>query len=107
MFLIERLDALVEQGRRLPGTNAVMVDKVAATDLIEQLRVAVPEEVRQAMSLRCAAWLEHAGLKLPRDAEGAIVGVYEISPLYALDREEFKENCDVASLTVGDSLYLE
>ena len=48
MFLIERLDALIEQGRRLPGTNNVMVDKVAATDLIEQLRVAVPEEVRQA-----------------------------------------------------------
>ena len=48
MFLIERLDALIEQGRRFPGTNAVMVDKVAATDLIEQLRVAVPEEVRQA-----------------------------------------------------------
>ena len=48
MFLIERLDALIEQGRRFPGTNAVMVDKVADTDLIEQLRVAVPEEVRQA-----------------------------------------------------------
>ena len=48
MVLIERLDALVEQGRRFPGTNNVIVDKVAATDLIEQLRVAVPEEVRQA-----------------------------------------------------------
>ena len=48
MFLIERLDALIEQGRRMPMSNAVMVDKVAATDLIEQLRVAVPEEVRQA-----------------------------------------------------------
>ncbi len=32
----------------MPISNAVMVDKVAATDLIEQLRVAVPEEVRQA-----------------------------------------------------------
>ena len=48
MFLIERLDALIEQGRRMPMSNAVMVDKVAATDLIEQLRVAVPEEIRQA-----------------------------------------------------------
>ena len=48
MFLIERLDALVEQGRRMPMTNSVVVDRVAATDLIEQLRVAVPEEVRQA-----------------------------------------------------------
>jgi bifunctional DNA-binding transcriptional regulator/antitoxin component of YhaV-PrlF toxin-antitoxin module len=48
MFLIERLDALIEQGRRMPMTNSVVVDRVAATDLIEQLRVAVPEEVRQA-----------------------------------------------------------
>ena len=52
MFLIERLDALIEQGRRMPMSNAVMVDKVAATDLIEQLRVAVPEEVRQAKRKR-------------------------------------------------------
>lgn len=48
MFLIERLDALIEQGRRVPMTNSVAVDKVAARDLIDQLRVSVPEEVRQA-----------------------------------------------------------
>jgi vacuolar-type H+-ATPase subunit H len=48
MFLIERLDALIEQGRRVPMTNSVAVDRVAARDLIDQLRVSVPEEVRQA-----------------------------------------------------------
>ncbi len=32
----------------MPLTNNVVVDQVAALDLIDQLRVAVPEEVRQA-----------------------------------------------------------
>lgn len=35
-------------GRRMPMTNSVVVDQVAALDLIDQLRVAVPEEIRQA-----------------------------------------------------------
>lgn len=48
IFLVERLDSLVANGRRLPMTNSVVIDQVAATDLIDQLRAAVPEEVRQA-----------------------------------------------------------
>ena len=35
-------------GKRLPLTNNVVVDQATALDLIDQLRVAVPEEVRQA-----------------------------------------------------------
>jgi vacuolar-type H+-ATPase subunit H len=38
----------VANGRRMPMTNSVVVDQVAALDLIDQLRVAVPEEIRQA-----------------------------------------------------------
>jgi cell division septum initiation protein DivIVA len=48
IFLVERLEALIANGRRMPLTNNVVVDQVAALDLIDQLRVAVPEEVRQA-----------------------------------------------------------
>jgi len=48
IFLVERLEALLANGRRMPMTNSVIVDQVAALDLIDQLRVAVPEEVRQA-----------------------------------------------------------
>jgi UDP-N-acetylglucosamine/UDP-N-acetylgalactosamine diphosphorylase len=66
-----------------------------------------PEDVRQAMSEKYAAWLESAGVALPRGDDGKLVGTYEISPLYALDREDFKEKCDASSLEVGDSLYLE
>ncbi len=35
-------------GKRLPLTNNVVIDQAAALDMIDQLRVAVPEEVRQA-----------------------------------------------------------
>ena len=35
-------------GRKLPLGNSVVIDGPAALDLIDQLRVAVPEEVRQA-----------------------------------------------------------
>jgi len=38
----------VANGRRLPLTNNVVIDQASALDLIDQLRVAVPEEVRQA-----------------------------------------------------------
>jgi len=59
------------------------------------------------MSNRYASWLESAGVKLPRGESGEVVGTYEISPLFALDREELKEKCNASTLEVGDSLYLE
>ena len=48
IFLVERLEALVANGKKLPLTNNVVIDQASALDLIDQLRVAVPEEVRQA-----------------------------------------------------------
>ena len=48
IFLVERLESLIANGKKLPLTNNVVVDQVAALDLIDQLRVAVPEEVRAA-----------------------------------------------------------
>lgn len=51
IFLVERLESLVASGKKLPLTNNVVVDQATALDLIDQLRVAVPEEVRQAKRL--------------------------------------------------------
>jgi len=47
-FLVERLETLVVNARKLPMTNNVVLDQAALLDLIDQLRVAIPEEVRQA-----------------------------------------------------------
>jgi hypothetical protein len=45
---VERLESIIANGRRLPLTNNVVVDQSAALGLIDELRVAVPEEVRAA-----------------------------------------------------------
>lgn len=47
-FLVERLETLVVNARKLPMTNNAVLDQAALLDLIDQLRVAIPEEVKQA-----------------------------------------------------------
>src|SRR3954447_15452018 len=48
IFLIEQLERLISSGRNMPLTSNVIIDETRALDLLDQLRVAVPEEVRQA-----------------------------------------------------------
>lgn len=47
-FLVERLEALVVNAQKLPMTSKVMLEQAAILDLIDQMRVAIPEEVKQA-----------------------------------------------------------
>jgi hypothetical protein len=48
IFLVERLESLIANGKPLPMTTKVVIDRDAALNLIDELRVAVPEEVRAA-----------------------------------------------------------
>lgn len=48
IFLVERLESLVAAGKKLPLTNNVVLEQAAVLELIDQLRVSVPDEVRQA-----------------------------------------------------------
>jgi hypothetical protein len=48
IFLIEQLERLISSGRNMPLTSNVIIDQARALDLLDQLRVAVPEEVRAA-----------------------------------------------------------
>ena len=47
-FLVERLEALVVNARKMPLTSQIILEQATVLDLIDQLRVAIPEEVRQA-----------------------------------------------------------
>ena len=47
-FLVERLETLAVNARKLPMTSQVIIDQAALLDLIDQLRIAIPEEVKQA-----------------------------------------------------------
>jgi hypothetical protein len=48
LFLVERLESLVAAAKKVPLTNNVVLDQAAMLELVDQLRISVPDEVRQA-----------------------------------------------------------
>ena len=48
LVLIDKLDALVRNARRLPLRSDVRVDKEELSDLLNELRATIPEEIKQA-----------------------------------------------------------
>ncbi len=48
IFLVERLESVIANGKPLPLTKNAIIDRDAALNLIDELRLAVPEEVRAA-----------------------------------------------------------
>lgn len=49
--LVDRLEELVQEGRSLPFIRGVLVDEERLWDLIDQMRISIPEEVRKAQQL--------------------------------------------------------
>ena len=48
LHLIDRLEALLNEGSHPPLTKKVMIDEQRAWEIIDQMRVAIPEEVKKA-----------------------------------------------------------
>jgi cell division septum initiation protein DivIVA len=51
LHLIDRLEELFNESRPIPFTHNVVVDEDRMLDLIDQMRVAIPEEVKKAQTL--------------------------------------------------------
>jgi cell division septum initiation protein DivIVA len=51
LHLVDRLEELLNQSRPFPFTHNVIVDEDRMLDLIDQMRVAIPEEVKKAQQL--------------------------------------------------------
>jgi vacuolar-type H+-ATPase subunit H len=49
--LVDRLEELFNQSRPIPLTHSVIVDEDKFLDIIDQMRIAVPEEVKKAQQL--------------------------------------------------------
>ncbi len=48
LHLVDRLEELVNTARQVPLTNNIMVDQDRLIDLIDQMRVSIPDEVKKA-----------------------------------------------------------
>ena len=51
LHLIDRLEELFNSSRPIPFTHNVIVDEDRMLDLIDQMRVAIPEEVKKAQQI--------------------------------------------------------
>lgn len=48
-----------------------------------------PQEVKESLIKLYASWIKEAKIEIPMSKDGKILGFIEISPLFALDKEEF------------------
>jgi len=51
LHLIDRLEEILNESRPIPLTHTVLVDEDKVLDLIDQMRVSIPEEVKKAQQL--------------------------------------------------------
>ncbi len=51
LHLVDRLEELFNDSRTFPLTHLVMVDEERMLDLIDQMRVSIPDEIKKAQSL--------------------------------------------------------
>jgi hypothetical protein len=51
LHLVDRLEELINQSRSIPFTRNVIVDEDRMLDIIDQMRVAIPEEVKKSQQV--------------------------------------------------------
>jgi UDP-N-acetylglucosamine/UDP-N-acetylgalactosamine diphosphorylase len=65
------------------------------------------ETTRRMMVERAAAWLESAGVKVPRKLDGSVDCTIEIAPSFALDKEDVAaKRGQIPPIQPGDQVYL-
>jgi len=96
-FLVERLEALVVNARKLPMTSQVILEQAAIFDLIDQMRVAIPEEVKQAR--RIVQESDRVVQKAREEGEQIIGAAQEQAAILLQDQSIIRE----AELRAGDT----
>jgi cell division septum initiation protein DivIVA len=49
--LLDRLEGTIEEGKRMPLTNKVLVDAYDVLEILDQVRISLPDEVKKAEEL--------------------------------------------------------
>ncbi|MHB8631919.1 MAG: hypothetical protein ACYC9W_08335 [Candidatus Limnocylindria bacterium] len=88
-FLVERLEALVVNARKLPMTSQIILEQAAVLDLVDQMRVAIPEEVKQAR--RIVQESERVVQKAREEGEQIIGAAQEQAALLLQDQSIIRE----------------
>ena len=52
LHLVDRLEELFNESRSIPFTHSVVVDEDRMLDIIDQMRVSIPDEIKKAQQLQ-------------------------------------------------------
>jgi vacuolar-type H+-ATPase subunit H len=97
IFLIEQLERVIASGRNMPLTNNVIIDQARALDLLDQLRVAVPEEVRAAK--RVNEETERIVERAQEEAERILARAQE-QAAFLIEERELTKAADIRSAEI-------
>jgi vacuolar-type H+-ATPase subunit H len=94
IVLIERLEALVANGRKLPLSSSVIIDQAAALEWIDQLRVTIPEDIKSAR--RVTNEVERL-LEQAREEAEQILGRAQEQATYLIEERELTRQAEELS----------
>ncbi len=94
--LVDRLEELVQEGRSLPLIRGVLVDEERLWEIIDQMRISVPEEVRKAQQLlsqkdRIVAQAQERARRIVQQAEAERAKMIEESAIVQSAKERAEE----------------
>ena len=80
LHLVDRLEEIFNAGRPIPLTHKLAVDEDRVLEIIDQMRVSIPDEVKKAQQIlnqrdRMLAQAQEAILTQARGARDAVSGV--------------------------------
>ena len=77
LHLVDRLEELFNESRALPFTRNVVVDEDKMLDIIDQMRVTIPEEVKKAQQMLAPLAAQLVSPALQRKAYSALAVLAE------------------------------
>ena len=108
--LLENLEEILESGAKVPFSTKVMVDAEELREIIEDIRLKLPDELKQAKWVkeerqRIISDAEFEAQKVLKETEGKIINLideHEITKQALAQKEEIIENANKVSKEISE-----
>ena len=108
--LLENLEEILEAGTKVPFSTKVMVDAEELREIIEDIRLKLPDELKQAKWVkeerqRIISDAELEAQKVLKETEGKIINLvdeHEITKKALAQKEEIIENANKVSKEISE-----
>jgi len=93
IYLIDRLESLINEAKRLPLTSGVVVNQDEFLKVIDQMRITIPQEIREARRLKekreeVIARAQAEAERIVEEAKGQVDGLLTEEELLKAAKEE-------------------